>query len=128
MNMTWYEEQLTKVVRMMRAQSPEMPCLIFAPLDQAKKDDRGRIRTISTIPKIVASQRRVAQQEGCAFFNTFEAMGGEGAMRRWFKTKPRLAWGDYRHATPAGYEVIGNMFYKALLKGLDDYLIRVGAK
>jgi len=49
-------------------------------------------------------------------------MGGEDAMRRWYKAQPRLAMGDFRHATPAGYEVIGNMFYKALLAGFADYL------
>ena len=49
-------------------------------------------------------------------------MGGENAMRRWYKARPRLAMGDFRHATPAGYEIIGNMFYKALLAGFADYL------
>ena len=45
-------------------------------------------------------------------------------MRAWFRTEPRLAFGDFRHATPAGYRVIGNMLYKALLKGFADYLER----
>ena len=27
-----------------------------------------------------------------------------------------------RHEGPAGYEVIGNLFYKAILKGFADYL------
>ena len=47
---------------------------------------------------------------------------GENAMRRWYKARPRLAMGDFRHATPAGYEIIGNMFYKALLAGFAGYL------
>ena len=29
---------------------------------------------------------------------------------------------DFRHATPAGYEVIGNLFYKALLAGFAEHL------
>ncbi|MBW2547381.1 MAG: hypothetical protein JRE82_09150, partial [Deltaproteobacteria bacterium] len=44
------------------------------------------------------------------------------AMRRWYKARPRLAMGDFRHATPAGYEIIGNMFYKAILAGFAGYL------
>jgi hypothetical protein len=43
-------------------------------------------------------------------------------MERWFRSRPRLAFGDFRHATPAGYRVLGNMFYKALLEGFSDYL------
>ncbi len=76
------------------------------------------------VPKIVAAQREVAEQAGCAFFDTFSAMGGEGAMGRWYKSKPRLGWGDYRHATPAGYEVVGNMIYKALMAGFVEFLGR----
>ena len=48
-------------------------------------------------------------------------MGGEGAMGRWFRQEPRLSGGDFRHATPAGYRVIGEMFYRALLMGFRRY-------
>ncbi|MDH3727023.1 MAG: GDSL-type esterase/lipase family protein [Myxococcales bacterium] len=99
----------------------DLGCLAFAPLDQASRQ-RGRIRTLETIPRIVAAQRRAAFDAGCAFYNTWEAMGGRDAMRRWYKARPRLAMSDFRHATPAGYEIIGNMFYKALLAGFADYL------
>ncbi|GMV42620.1 MAG: hypothetical protein AMXMBFR64_43360 [Myxococcales bacterium] len=124
MSITWYEGKLAEVIRTMRAGKPEASCLIMAPLDQGERDERGNVRTIPIVPKIVEAQRRIAAQEGCAFFDTFEAMGGRGAMLRWFRSKPRLGWGDFVHATPAGYEVIGNMLYKALLKGFADYIER----
>jgi hypothetical protein len=47
-------------------------------------------------------------------------------MGRWFRRSPRLSSGDFRHATPAGYRVIGHMFYRALLAGFRDYLERSG--
>jgi lysophospholipase L1-like esterase len=77
-----------------------------------------------TIPVIVAAQKAAAEAEGCAFFNTYEAMGGEGAMGAWSRARPRLAMSDYRHATPEGYQVIGNLFYKALLKAFADHVAR----
>ena len=43
-------------------------------------------------------------------------------MGRWYNAKLALV-GDYRHATPAGYEVVGNMLYKAMLRSF-DYLKR----
>lgn len=122
MNFERYRQVMTEVVRRVRAGRPEASCLLMAPLDQGERDRRGRVRTMPNVPRIVAVQREVAAAEGCAFFDTFQAMGGEGAMGRWHQAKPRLGWGDFRHATPAGYEVIGNMLYKALLKGLSDYL------
>jgi len=116
----FYEDYM-QVLRRMRQGREDLSCLVFAPLDQARRH-RGRIRTLPTIPLIVAAQRRAAFDSGCAFYDTWQAMGGEDAMRRWYKAQPRLAMGDFRHATPAGYEVIGNMFYKALLAGFADYL------
>jgi lysophospholipase L1-like esterase len=116
----FYEDYL-QVLRRMRQGREDLGCLVFAPLDQARRH-RGRIRTLPTIPLIVAAQRRAALDSGCAFYDTWQAMGGQDAMRRWYKAQPRLAMGDFRHATPAGYEIIGNMFYKALLAGFADYL------
>jgi lysophospholipase L1-like esterase len=117
-----YEEEFVQVLQRMRGGQRDMGCLVFAPLDQARRDERGRVTTLPTVPAIVEAQRRAAHREGCAFWDTFQAMGGEGAMERWYRTRPRLALGDFRHATPAGYEAIGNMFYKALLKDFARYL------
>ena len=116
----FYEDYM-KVLRRMRQGREDLGCLVFAPLDQARRH-RGRIRTLPTIPLIVSAQRRAAFDSGCAFYDTWQAMGGEDAMRRWYKARPRLAMGDFRHATPAGYEIIGNMFYKALLAGFARHL------
>jgi lysophospholipase L1-like esterase len=110
-----YEEQMREVIRHVRGDRDDLGCLVVAPLDQGEVDPRGRIRTMPALPGIVEGQRRAAFAEGCAFFDTFAAMGGEGSMRSWSRSRPRLALSDYRHATPAGYEIIGNMLYKALL-------------
>lgn len=117
-----YEDEFVQVIERMRAGRKDMGCLVFAPLDQARRNERGNVTTIETIPMIVAAQKRAAEREGCAFYDTFEAMGGKGAMRRWYHSRPRLALSDFRHATPEGYEVIGNMFYKALLEDFADWL------
>lgn len=119
-----YEESLEKVVDHMRAGRKEMSCLLFGPLDQAERDDRGRIATVEALPQIVEAQRRVAKKVGCAFFDTFAAMGGEGAMQAWYRSRPRLATSDFRHATPTGYAVVGAMYFKALLAAFAEHLER----
>jgi len=116
-----FYEDYAEVLEHVRQGRDDLGCLVFSPLDQASRK-RGRIRTLETIPRIVSAQRRAAFDAGCAFYDTWQAMGGPDAMRRWYKARPRLAMGDFRHATPAGYEIIGNMFYKALLAGFADYL------
>jgi len=126
LNIEQYERDLTKVVEHMRRGKPKMSCLVFGPLDQGERDKRGKVVTVKVLPKIVGAQRRVAEQQGCAFFDAFAAMGGEGAMGKWTKGRPRLATSDLRHATPAGYEVIGNMYYKALLEAFAAFTARGG--
>jgi lysophospholipase L1-like esterase len=108
------------VARLIRTARPSASCLLFAPLDQAERDERGRVRTLGPLTRIVTAMRSAAEAEGCAFFDTFEAMGGEGSMARW--SRMHLASSDYRHATPAGYRVIGNLFYQALLEGFAAWL------
>lgn len=119
-----YEEKLRRVLSHIRTPGDKAACLLMGPLDQGERDGRGEIRTIPKIPEIVETQRRVARSEGCAFFDTYSAMGGKGSMLRWYRKRPRLATSDFRHATEAGYEVIGTIFYKAILKGYADYLER----
>ncbi|MFO0712519.1 MAG: GDSL-type esterase/lipase family protein [Sandaracinus sp.] len=120
-------ETFRQVAHLVREARPEASCLLFAPLDQAERDERGRVVTLAPVPRIVSASRRAAEAEGCAFFDTWTAMGGEGAMGRWFRRSPRLSSGDFRHATPAGYRVIGNLFYRALLAGFAQYLAREDA-
>ena len=121
-----YESEFRRVIRQMRGNRRDLGCLVMAPLDQAERGAQGDIETLPQVPLIVEAQRRAALAEGCAFYDTFAAMGGEGAMDRWARTRPRLALSDYRHATPAGYEVIANLYYKALLKGFAGYLEQSG--
>lgn len=123
-----YAESLRSVIKLMRAGKPEMSCLLFSPLDQGERTARGRIITLSVLPAIVLTQREVAKEVGCAFFDTWTAMGGEGAMARWYEARPRLVSSDLRHATPAGYAILGNAYYKALIKGFADYLAKPAAR
>jgi lysophospholipase L1-like esterase len=127
LNLEQYEREQVKVVELMRAGRKDMSCMLFAPLDQGERDARGRVVTLATVPKIVEVQRRVAKAQGCAFFDTFAAMGGEGSMAKWLRARPKLATSDLRHATPAGYDLIGTMYYKALLKAFSDYLTGRGS-
>jgi lysophospholipase L1-like esterase len=69
----------------------------------------------------VTIQKRVALAHGAAFWNTFDAMGGEGSMARWVKAKPQLGGGDLTHPTPLGAEVLGDMLSDALIAGFERY-------
>ena len=74
-----------------------------------------------TIPKLVSIQERVAREYRCAFFNTFEAMGGSGTMARWYEAQPRMVAADFIHPSPAGARLVGNLLFQALSDGFTKY-------
>lgn len=124
-SMEAYGEEYRRVLQRIREARPEMDCLVMSPLDHG---ERKGVRIVSrpVVAKMVQAQRRVALEEGCAFFDTFMAQGGEGSAGRWFRRSPRLVSGDLGHVTHSGQIVIGEMFYRALVEAYVAYRRREG--
>lgn len=114
-SMEEYAEDYTRLVRRVRAALPDRACLVASPPDRAQKDKRGRLTTVPLLKEIIKTQREVALKEGCAFWSTYEAMGGQDAMVAWYRHQPRLASGDFTHFTKAGGEALGILLYDALM-------------
>ncbi len=112
---TGYEQALARVVNYLRRGLPGADFLIIGASDKATKL-AGRMQTDPSIPYILAAQEKVARQTGCAYFNLFEAMGGEGTMINWADKKPVLANKDYTHPNFQGAEKLGHILYNFLLE------------
>jgi lysophospholipase L1-like esterase len=121
LGMGTYSADLREVVARLRRAVPQASLLIMAPMDRGTRDASGRIVTIPNIPKIVAAQRAVAQETGCAFFDTYQAMGGEGTAARWYQRESPLITGDLTHPTNAGADVVSKLLVDALQKGFDQH-------
>ncbi len=121
---SWYEKELRQALRRLRAALPNCSLLIMSPIDRAEQVAGGEIRTLPSIPRLVAIQERVARENGCGFFNTFAAAGGEGTMARWYEARPRLVSADFIHPTPAGAREVGRLFFQRLCQGLNEYKFR----
>ena len=76
------------------------------------------------MPRLVKIEAKVAEETGVAFFNTFQAMGGEGTMARWYAAEPRLVGSDYIHPMPAGAKIVGELLYGSLRDGYNEYKLR----
>lgn len=112
-SMTEYYQTMRAVIAQQQAAIPNASCLIIGAMDRAtRKGDE--IRSLSIIPLIVEQQRRVAFDLGCAFFDTFRAMGGTGSMPSWFRRD--LGQSDLTHPTAVGAEMLGNWLYRAILR------------
>lgn len=117
-----YRQSLSETIGHLRAALPGVSCLLVGPMDRAEKHpETGKLVTRPVVKRIVRVQREVAWRQGCAFWNTYRAMGGEGSMARWYRMKPKLASGDLTHPTRRGADRIGQMLYLALMDGYARY-------
>lgn len=122
---TTYEGDVRRMVRRIRAAVPNTPLLLMSPMDRGVREAGGRIGTIPALPRLVAIQARTAAEEGCAFFNTFEAMGGPGTMGKWYMAEPRLVSADFIHPLPTGGRIVASLVYQALMKDYHLYKLKV---
>jgi lysophospholipase L1-like esterase len=120
----YYEPSLRTAIKRIREALPGVPILVMSPMDRGRRTGVDEIETYDTIPRIVAIQRRVATEQHCAFFDTFDAMGGDGTMARWYTGHPRLVSGDLIHPTPQGAGMVAQLLVKDLLTGYTQYLQR----
>lgn len=99
---------------------PEMGCLVLAAMDRAEKKGTT-LSTMPVIPAIVAEQKKAAAAAGCAFFDTYKAMGGAGSMAAWVGRG--LGQADLTHPTGVGSEVLGNWIFRALVQGYESFRV-----
>ena len=120
---TWGNE-LKGAVERVHITLPGVPVLLMSPMDRGERKNGGEIDTIPAMPRLVHIEARIAQETGVAFFNTFQAMGGEGTMGRWYGAEPRLVSADFIHPMPAGARIVGELLYTALRDGFKEYKLR----
>lgn len=122
---TSYPKDMREIIRRVRSALPDVSILLMSPMDRGVRDTGGAIGTMPSIPHLVAVQARLAADNGCAFFNTFEAMGGPGTMGKWYMAEPRLVSADFIHPLPAGGRIVGTLLYNALMDGYNAYKQRL---
>lgn len=120
---SWGNE-LRLAIKRVRAAVPQASILLMSPMDRGVQTDDGSIHTIEALPRMVEIESQVADEEGVAFFNTFEAMGGQDTMARWYAAEPRLVGADFIHPLPAGAKIVGELLYTALQDGYNEYKLR----
>lgn len=117
-----YHKSMVAVLTQAKRALPNASCLVMAAMDRARKVEDTLI-TVPIIPHIVKQQEAVAKEVGCAFWSTYEAMGGLGSMAQWVRRG--IAQADLTHPTGYGAQILGNWVYAALMQGYGAYQGRV---
>ncbi|HKP12142.1 MAG TPA: GDSL-type esterase/lipase family protein, partial [Blastocatellia bacterium] len=124
LNLDEYRERFFTLLAQLREAAPRASLLVVAPPDRAIKTGDGW-QTINRMPALVAAQRQATVKAGAAFFDLFHAMGGAGSITRWASLRPALAQPDRVHLTLAGYRLVADWLYAALMR---DWLASMGSE
>lgn len=113
-NYVFYEQAMTRVVDRMQRAFPQASILIIGMSDKSARVD-GEFVTDPSVPLLIAAQQRLARRNHAAFWNLFEAMGGENSMTSWVEAAPPLANKDYTHINSRGGAKIAGLLYTYLM-------------
>ena len=117
---TFYENRFYRQLKMLKSVNQDVSIIVMGVTDMSEKEG-GNYRSWPNIEKIRDAQKNAAFRAGCAFWDTYEAMGGRNSMPSWVFSTPPLARKDFTHFTYKGSVVIAKMFYKALMKDYRNY-------
>lgn len=95
-NFDWYKKRMIAVVNRMKSAFPNAQIILMGMSDKGEMVD-GEVVTCARLPEFIEMQRQIARQTGICFWNTFQAMGGEGTMARWAVGEHSLAAKDFTH-------------------------------
>lgn len=114
-----YRKEYGTALEHMLAQRPGQPCLLVGVIDH------GRSGSYDVAPEVVdtmiETQRSIAFEHGCAFFDTVAAMGGAGSLRKWRERSPSLAEPDLKHLNNRGRDLMGDLMVQALVAGYESF-------
>ncbi len=122
-NYEYYEKSFQKQLMALRQTIPNLPIIVIGVSDVSRNGSNG-YESYPNIEKIRDAQKHAAFNTGCAFWDTFEVMGGRNSMPSWVLANPPLAQKDFVHFSPLGAKIIGEMFYRSFMHEYDRYLER----
>ncbi len=112
---TWYKNQMIRIVNNLKEAFPNTSFLLVGLGDKSAKQGT-RFVTHSGVPLLIKTQKEIVQETGIAFYDKFQAMGGENSMTQWVNANPPLASKDHSHFTGLGSSKIGNMLIDTILQ------------
>ncbi|MFP5042351.1 GDSL-type esterase/lipase family protein [Parasediminibacterium sp. JCM 36343] len=116
----WFENSMNVFIKTMKKAFPNVPILLVSTSDMGHKYE-GKYLTEKAVPYMVATQRQIARNNKIAFWNLFEAMGGDNTMVNWVEGDTVLAAKDYIHLNDKGAVKVGDLFFNKLMESKNYY-------
>lgn len=116
-----YQKGLLSAIEHLKNCFPQAGILLLSVGDRNYKNENGDLRTMPGVKNLIRYQQSIAAQSGIAFWNMFEAMGGEGSMAKLVHAKPSMANYDYTHINFRGGKHLAGLLYETMIYGKEQY-------
>ena len=113
----YYRVRMKQVISYLKDQFPQAGILLLSVGDRDHKNENGVYTTMPEIKYFIQIQRQIAKENNIAFWNMFEAMGGEDSMKGFVNAQPAKANLDYTHINFRGGRVIAKKLFESLKLG-----------
>lgn len=116
-----YQKGLLTAIEHLKKSFPQAGLLLLSVGDRDYKTENGDFRTMPGVKNLIRYQQNIAAESGIAFWNMFEAMGGEGSMAKLVHAKPSMANYDYTHINFRGGKHLAGLLYETLIYGKEQF-------
>ncbi len=120
-NYDYYKKLFASQIEGLRRIIPNVCIVVIGPADMSRKVGEKYV-SYPNIPDIRNALREAAFSNGAAFWDMYEAMGGENSMSEWVFAEPALAAKDFTHFSHEGAKVIAKLFYNSLITEYNEYM------
>lgn len=112
-----YSSRMVDVINHVRQCYPRADIIVMGVGDRGEKRG-GSVVSMATAPAMITAQRDAARRAHCLFWDTREAMGGEGAITHWSREGDINK--DYIHMTHKGGARLARHLFNAIQHSLDQ--------
>lgn len=120
-NYDYYQKGLLTAIEHLKSCFPQAGILLLSVGDRDYKNENGDLCTMPGVKNLIRYQQNIAAQSGIAFWNMFEAMGGEESMAKLVRAKPSMANYDYTHINFRGGKHLAGLLYETMIYGKEQY-------
>ena len=114
-----YKRGMLTVIDHLKTAFPHTAILLVSVGDREYKDKEGELRTMPGVKNLIRYQQSIAADGQIAFWNLYDAMGGEGSIVDMIDRK--MANLDYTHINFKGGKHLAGILFETLMYGKEQY-------
>ncbi len=115
-----YAHRFEQNINYLKNLLPNASFIVIGPSDMSLLEGTEWI-TYPKLTKVRDELKEAALNAGVVYWDLYEAMGGNGAMKAWVDAEQPLAIKDHVHFTNRGARKTGQWFFNALIKDFQEW-------